>query len=146
MTRVFVSVVVSSLHDATPNDHTKSVRLGFLTVYVSISKQWYKIWRLYQNHIYTMLVLLHLSRLHPKPLLRATATAGSGLQRFVLTRGLPSLQRPLRCRGLQNFCPDPRLPNMAVVTRRNVAVAGYCCDGYCRDVVTDSCLQSWLIS
>lgn len=24
--------------------------------------------------------------------------------------------RPLKCRGLQNFCPDPRLPNMALVT------------------------------
>ena len=27
--------------------------------------------------------------------------------------------RPLKCRGLQNFCPDPRLPNMALVSLSN---------------------------
>ncbi|CAE7731610.1 wif1 [Symbiodinium sp. CCMP2592] len=55
--------------------------------------------------------------------------------------------RPLHCRGVQNFCPDPRLPNTTVIMlsdslRTGSIVHLRCLDGFAGPVVEATCERS----
>ena len=53
-------------------------------------------------------------RKHTRP---AANESGNRRQFLIGTRHQKSdFRRPMHCHGVQNFCPDPRLPNMVLVT------------------------------